>query len=120
MSFLTGLVLAMAMVGCSQPETPRQYVPKYTADQVIAVVKAQYPACFKREGTGMDASGMFQYRTVDTATQISVQFVGGTSHAWKATITCPQGYTMQIGTNITGLVVYFWETDGSLRQGYVP
>ena len=109
-------------VGCGEPEpqTPKQYIPRYSADQVIAVVKAQYPACFRQERTGTDASGMFQYKIVDTPTQVSVQFVGGTSHAWKATITCPQGYTMQMGTKIFSLEVYFWETDGSLRQGYTP
>jgi len=105
-------------VGCGEPEvqTPKQYVPKYSANQVIDVVRAQYPTCFKRERTGTDASGMFQYTTLDTPTQISVQFVGGTSHAWKATITCPPGYTIPIGASrARAWQVYFWETDGSLH-----
>ena len=117
-SILLLMTVLLLLLGCSQPEvqTPKQYVPKYSADQVIAVVRAQYPTCFKRERTGMDASGMFQYRTVDTPTQISVQFVGGTTHAWKAIITCPQDYTMPIGAReARGWIVYFWETDGSLR-----
>jgi len=115
MSFLMGLVLATAMVGCSQTETPRQYVPKYSADQVITIVRAQYPTCFKQEWSEVDG----RFRTLDTSSQISVQFVGGTSHAWKATITCPSGYHLKIGAGqARQWVVYFWETDGSLRQGY--
>lgn len=104
-------------VGCGEPEvqTPKQYVPKYSANQVIDVVRAQYPTCFKREETGWDAGGMMRYTTVDTPTQISVQFVGGTAHAWRATITCPPGYYIYIGTSTARVwIVYFWETDGSL------
>ena len=112
-SILLLMAVLLLLLGCSQPkvQTSTQYVPRYSAEQVIAVVRAQYPTSFKREVTG-------QYST--TPTQISVQFVGGTSHAWKATITSPRGYYLQIGSGITSLEVYFWETDGSLRQGYVP
>ena len=110
-------------IGCGEPEvqTPKEYVPKYSADQVIAVVKAQYPACFKRERTGTDASGMFQYTTLDTPPQISVQFVGGSKGAWKVIITCPYGYRLaSLTSQVTSLTAYFWESDGALHQGYIP
>jgi len=112
-SILLLMAVLLFLLGCSQPkvQTPTQYVPRYTADQVITVVRAQYPVCFKTERVGQDA------RTVDTPTQISVQFVGGTSHAWKATITCPLGYRMRVVAGTTTIwLVYFWESDGSLHS----
>ena len=110
-------------IGCGEPEvqTPKQYVPKYSADQVISVVKAQYPICFKRERTGTDASGMFQYATLDTPSQISVQFIGGSKGAWKVTIASPYSYSLgSLNSGIASQTGYFWESDGALHQGYIP
>ncbi len=110
----TIVVIAFVIIGnlskeTPEVQTPKQYVPKYSADQVIAVVRGQYPICFKGN-------------TLITApTQISVEFMGGTSHAWRATITAPEGYHMTTSFEdkvqiVYSRVVYFWETDGSLHN----
>jgi hypothetical protein len=116
--------IPLILTACSSTEstisTPTQY-NKYSADQVIDVVKAQYPACFKRERTGTDAGGMFQYTTLDTPSQISVQFIGGSKGAWKVTITCPHSYRLGApSSQVISLTCYFWEIDGGLHQGYIP
>ena len=39
------IILTLVVVGCSQPQTttPKPDIPRYTADQVIAVLKAYSP-----------------------------------------------------------------------------
>ncbi len=113
-----GVTLYFTWEAPEQTSQPQSYTPTYTADQVIAIAQAKYPACFKQELIGQDSGGMFRYQTVDTPTQISVQFVGGTSHAWKVVITCPVRYLLQDRT--TGKTLYFWETDGALHNTFYP
>ena len=116
-SILLLMVVLLLLLGCSQP--PEQYVPRYSADQVIAVVRADFPTGAKEE-TVIGADGRLQSRLVRTPTQISVKFVGGTSHAWKATITCLKGYVLtQVSGQPSIWIVYFWETDGKLYYYYV-
>jgi hypothetical protein len=125
---LSILLVGMPLIftACASTEsttisTPTQYTPKYSADQVIDVVKAQYPSCFKRERTGTDANGMFQYNTVDTPTLISVQFIGGSKGAWKFTVTCPSGYYLvHASSGAISLTGYFWESDGGLYNKFIP
>jgi hypothetical protein len=107
----------LLLFGCSQP--PEQYVPRYSPDQVISAVRADFPTGAK-EDIVMGADGMPETRLVRTPTQISVKFVGGTSHAWKATITCPKGYVLtQVSGQPSIWIVYFWETDAKLYYYYV-
>lgn len=108
------LVLASVVIGCSQTQTPttQPYKSRYTADQVIYIAQAQYPACYRRQ-SGMD---------VQAPPSITVTYVGGSRAAWKVQITCPP-YFYQLGQPLSGVTsktLYFYETDGSLRDTYYP
>lgn len=116
------MAVLLLLLGCSQPS----YVPRYSADQVITAVRADFPVCWKVEMndgtmiTEIDEYGQLKYKLVSAPTQISVKFVGGTSHAWRAKITCPKGYILlQMHPNSPVWETYFWETDGKNHIYYV-
>ncbi len=103
---LTGLVFT---IGCAKPE-PKAEIPRYTADQVIAVARRQYPISFKGK------------TLVSAPNEISVLYIGGTSRAWHVSVRAPEGYQWtersfdeQTYYTYTEKIVYFWETDGSLH-----
>ncbi len=114
----TIVVIAIVIIGnlsTESPETmpsqPTQYVPRYSADQVIAVARREYPICFKGN------------TLVSAPTEISVLYIGGTSHAWHVSIRAPEGYHW-VEWSLDGekyyvytqTTAYFWETDGSLHD----
>ena len=128
--FLSPLFLA----SCGEPksQTPTQYAPKYSADQIIAVVRAKtkHAAIAWKSFSQEPISSIEQYkelkknyRLVYVPTEISVSYVGGTTRAWRATIKAPEGYycielTSRDATSYRiyhQAVEYFWETDGSLH-----
>ncbi len=113
--FISLIAILLLSLGCSQAK--EQYVPRYSADQVIAAVRKDFPTGAKEEYTGVGFPKTLQL--VRKPTQISVRFVGGISHAWKATITCPEGYVLtQVSGQPSDWYVYFWETDGKVYYYY--
>ncbi len=101
------LILVLGVIGCAQTPQYKPYVPKYTADQVIAVVRASYPVGYTRS-----------YPQTTTPTIISVRYIGGTRAAWQAQISLPSRYYLQGG--LSSKTLYFYETAGSLRDTYDP
>jgi hypothetical protein len=104
------LVLTLGIIGCSQTPKPSSEPAQYTADQVIAIVRRQYPVCFKNN------------TLITASNEISVLYIGGTSRAWKATVKAPAGYNWVERSpdggkyyTYTRKTVYFWETDKSLH-----
>jgi len=96
------------------PSTPIDK-PEYTADQVVTVAKAQFTSCFKREMVGQDAGGIMRYHTVETPTIISAQYLGDSR--WQVKIICSPGYRLIDPYNtVTSATLYFYESDGTLRQ----
>lgn len=104
---VVGVTLYFTWETPEQTSQPQSYTPTYTADQVIAIAQAQYPACFNRD------------RTVDTPSSISVKHIGGSRGAWRVEISCPARYfhnDYSMGTK----TLYFYESDGTLRKTYYP
>lgn len=111
------LVLGLGVIGCAETSQPQYlpYTPKYTADQVIAVAQAQYPVGYKYSiGTPSTPS-----ERIETPTMISVRYLGGSRAAWQVDISLPPGYHYSDGSYGTKRL-YFYETDGSLRDTYNP
>ena len=114
------VVLAMVAIGCARTSQLQPHEPRYTADQVIAVVQAQYPACFEPEvapvvpPTDSLGFGNMVYREVSESPSISVNYIGGSTSVWKVTVNCPRGYKFKDGTSSKAL--HFYESDGSLRE----
>ena len=102
------LLLILLMTGCTSSASAKyipQDIPQYSADQVVYIVQAKYPDCVR-----------YSSQTIRTNTSVNVTYIG--NRVWKSTITCPTG-----GYNINGfkgLIVYFYETNGSLWGGYDP
>ena len=128
---ITSVLLSVILIsqGCSKPFTKvqtnnstvqPQLISRYTADQVISIVRSRYPTSFKRERTGATPEGMFLYTTIETPTQISVQFIGGSKNCWKAQVICPAGFHIAINDATTSITCYFWEIDGAIHQEYSP
>ena len=102
-------------------ETPiPTYTSTYTPDQVIAIVQAQYPACYKSEIASIDASGVFRHRTVNTPTSISATYIGGFRGKWKIIVSCPFSYRLYPSSSAVKVKLYFYEDDGSLAGPYKP
>ena len=108
MRLLILVILAILLAGCSPSYTPEvDTSPRYTADQVIAVVKAKYPYCFRRGTLSMDSPPFAQ-------SSISVTFVPSGRY-WECYVKCPDGYAI-VGFPGTRITSYFLESDGSLRS----
>lgn len=111
------IILLLGVISCANTPQPQTYTSKYTADRVIIIAQAQYPACYKTESRGFGSTR--ESWEVQTPPSITVAYVGGSHAAWKVQINCPPGYHLKspIGTSLT---LYFYETDGSLRDTYYP
>jgi hypothetical protein len=123
-----GITLAFTLRAPEQTSESQPDIPRYTADQVIAIVQAEYPACFKKELIGQDVGGIFRYIEVNTPPIISVKPSymldlyermrvaerGGSTAVWEVTVRCPFGYHFRDYTR--SKVLYFYEWDGSLRN----
>lgn len=106
--FIIATVIAILMVmplfGCSTPsiEAPAPDTPKYSPDQVIYIVQAQYPVSWSRMGG--------QYR--ETPSIITVSYSG--SGVWDVTVSAPTGFMHKDWTS-RAKILHFYEEDGSLR-----
>ncbi len=91
---LLGILLSACpfSLACEHPQ-PKTDVSRYTADQVIYIVKAKSPSCIR---IGLEAS-------------YSAQYLG--NKTWKVTKTCEaRGYTFSID------YWYFYEDTGWVEQ----
>lgn len=95
-----------------EADTPPTYEATYTADQVIAVAKAQYPVAYKFTHDGLSPTRTL----VETPTIIKVVYRGGFNRVWKVDIYCPLGYYLTDYSREK--TVYFWETDGALHTNF--
>lgn len=104
---ITLLVLVLSLAGCAQSQTPPPPpdIPRYTADQIIAVAQAKYDAV--RIGT----------RTDRTEPKVEVSYEG--QGVWQVIIRPPLGYYLQTGPYpggpLVGIVLYFYEDTGQLK-----
>jgi hypothetical protein len=109
-------LLYVGLSGCNSTTATKETIPigpKYTADQVIAVAQAQYPLCYK-------SFGVINENNSQTQTLINVKYIG--EYIWEVNIKCPDYLYSLIrkGSGINSLTLYFYETDGSLRDTYYP
>ena len=120
------LFIISFLVGCSNPIVTSQS-PTYSQNQVISIVQAQYPVCFKHELVGVDANGIYRYTILQTPTLLTAAFKGFSpyrdnsgktvsSGVWEVLVNCPPGYFLfTYNSGKYSQVVYFYEYDGSLR-----
>lgn len=97
------LVLVLGIIGCAQTQTPQPKpdIPRYTADQVIAVAQAQYTSVSYTKGR--------------TSARVSVSYQGG--GIWKVEISPLIGYVLEGPEGrFTGVRTrYFNEATNSLQ-----
>lgn len=104
------IVIVITLVLYSVWASARQPTAAYTADQVITVVRDSYPSCYD----GQEIS--------DEEPRISVNFIGGTQAVWEVNIDCSPDSITASGSESRTVrkKMYFYESDGSLRERYYP
>lgn len=118
-----GVTLAFTLQAPEQTSESQSDIPRYTADQVIAIVQAKYPACFKMVGEAATPPAISielapkriasRQGRIDLLAEDPPQF----SVVWKVTVTCPPMYFLpypDLGTK--NKTLYFYECDSSLRN----
>ncbi len=118
--FLTLILLLPITVGCTSEPPPD--VPRYTADQVIAVAQAKYPVGYGTEtervirpGTEDWAMPQYEFKSkrIETPTSVSVNYIG--DGRWEVTISLPSRYHFKDEAYVNSKTLYFDEATGQIR-----